>query len=210
MKNIAILISLLFLGSTSYAQPNCISLDSVLKIVTGKHGFSPSLSAGDMFGGSVHELSDLDGDGIDDLIVGAFRENLGGTDRGAVHILFLNTNATVKSTAKIGSGTGGFTGQIDDGDHFGISVADIGDLDQDGVTDIAVGALRDDDGGADKGAVWILFMNTNGTVKSHQKISETAGALNRPLEADGRFGQSVCRIDDLDGDGIHDIGIGNF
>jgi len=46
MKNLAILRSLLFLGSTSYAQPNCISLDSVLKIVTGKHGFSPSLSAG--------------------------------------------------------------------------------------------------------------------------------------------------------------------
>jgi hypothetical protein len=29
-----------------------------------------------------------------------------------------------------------------------------------------VGAARDDDGGADRGAVWILFLNSDGTVKS--------------------------------------------
>jgi len=47
-----------------------------------------------------------------------------------------------------------------------------GDLDNDGISDIAVGVFWDDDGGNNKGAVWILFLNANGTVKDQQKISD--------------------------------------
>jgi len=43
--------------------------------------------------------------------------------------------------------------------NFGISVASLGDLDGDGKTDLAVGANADDDGGTDRGAVWILFLD---------------------------------------------------
>ena len=53
-------------------------------------------------------------------------------------------------------------------DHFGISISQIGDLDNDGIMDIAVGA--DDDGGQDRGAVYIIFLNDDGTAKSFQKI----------------------------------------
>ena len=56
-------------------------------------------------------------------------------------------------------------------------MAALGDLDGDGVGDLAVGAPRDDDGGTDRGAVWVLFLNTDGTVKSHQKISDTEGGF---------------------------------
>ena len=45
------------------------------------------------------------------------------------------------------------------------------------VVDVAVGARKDDDGGSDRGAVWILFLNADGTVKSHQKISSTDGGF---------------------------------
>jgi hypothetical protein len=46
---------------------------------------------------------------------------------------------------------------LDNSDFFGISVTSMGDLDGDGVVDLAVGAYRDDDGGSDRGAVWLLF-----------------------------------------------------
>ena len=56
-------------------------------------------------------------------------------------------------------------------DHFGISISQIGDLDNDGIMDIAVGSYKDDDGGQDRGAIYIIFLNDDGTAKSFQKIS---------------------------------------
>ena len=47
-----------------------------------------------------------------------------------------------------------------DGEHFGSAVTGLGDLDGDGNQDIAVGANLDDDGGTDKGALWVLFMSS--------------------------------------------------
>ena len=57
-------------------------------------------------------------------------------------------------------------------DFFGHAVELIGDLDGDGVIDIAVGAPYDNDGANSAGAVHILFLNSEGTVKSSQKISD--------------------------------------
>ncbi len=71
---------------------------------------------------------------------------------------------TVLSHQKISDTEGGFTGILDDNDEFGYSAASLGDLDDDGVGDLAVGAWLDDDGGCRRGAVWVLFLNPNGTV----------------------------------------------
>ncbi|MBI4468415.1 MAG: FG-GAP repeat protein, partial [Acidobacteria bacterium] len=72
---------------------------------------------------------------------------------------------TVKSFQKISSTEGGFTGTLNDTDIFGFASAAVGDLDGDGVIDLAVGAPSADDGGNNRGAVWLLFLNPNGTVK---------------------------------------------
>ena len=69
-------------------------------------------------------------------------------------------------------------------DAFGASVANIGDLNGDGVTDLAVGANNDDDLGPQSGAVWILFINANGTVASEQKISNIQGGFGGALNSD--------------------------
>ena len=60
---------------------------------------------------------------------------------------------TVRSHQKISDTEGGFTGVLHDGDLFGSSVTLLGDLDGDGIGDLAVGAVLDDDGGLDHGAV---------------------------------------------------------
>ena len=65
----------------------------------------------------------------------------------------------MKSHQKISSTEGSFTGTLEDGDHFGIGVAALGDLVGNGIGDLAVGATNDDDGGLDHGAVWILFLD---------------------------------------------------
>ena len=162
----------------------------------------------DRFGVSIAALGDLDNDGINDIAVGAHVDDDGGFNKGAVWILFLNTDGTVKSHQKISNTQGNFNGSLDNGDLFGVSVTTMGDLDGDGVTEVIVGAYADDDGGYDIGAVWTLFLNTDGTVKSHQKISDTEGNFTGSLDNVDYFGMSVASIGDLNGDQVTDVAIG--
>jgi hypothetical protein len=179
------------------------------KISATEGGFTGTLDDADIFGWCVAALPDVDGDDVVDLAVGATWDDDGGfnSNRGAVWILFLNTDGTVKSHQKISATEGGFTGVLNNADWFGVNVAPLEDLDNDEVPDLAVGALLDDDGGSDRGAVWILFLNTDGTVKSHQKISSTEGNFAGPLDNQDWFGH-VISLPDVDGDGIQDLAVG--
>ena len=178
------------------------------KISDTEGSFAGALDNSDNFGRSVASIGDLDGDGVTDLAVGANGDDDGGNSRGAVWILFMNSDGTVDSEQKISDTQGNFGGTLDNFDRFGISVASIGDLDGDGVPDLAVGADRDHDGGDFRGAVWILFMNNDGTVASEQKISDTAGNFGGALDNGDIFGGSVASIGDLDGDGVPDLAVG--
>ena len=183
------------------------TVQSFVKIASGTNG-GPTLSDSDVFGLSVASLGDLDGDGVTDLAVGAEDDDTGGTARGAVHVLFLNSNGTVKSSVKIASGTNGGP-TLANGDYFGNSVASLGDLDGDGVTDMAVGAWFDDTGSANsnRGAVHVLLLNSNGTVKSSVKIADSTNGGPTLLDGD-LFGRSVASLGDLDGDGVTDLAVG--
>ncbi len=202
------LLLVMLLGTTSivHAQPGTVKAYQKISAVEG--GFTGMLADGDRFGNSIALLGDLDGDGVGDIAVGAPQDDDGGNSRGAVWILFLNADATVKSHQKISDTQGGFVGILDDTDDFGLSISSLGDLDGDGIGDLAVGALQADDGGAQRGAVWILFLNVNGTVKSHQKISDTSGGFGGGLSNSDEFGVSIARLGDLDGDGVLDIAVG--
>ena len=89
----------------------------------------------------------------------------------------------VSAYVRIGDGAGGLTGPLDNNDCFGVSVASLGDLDGDGVADLAVGASHDDDGGTDVGAVYILFLHADGTVRNHAPHGPpvmTIGSTSKP------------------------------
>jgi predicted outer membrane repeat protein len=175
------------------------------RIASGVGG-GPTTSAGDYFGHSVAAIGDLDGDGVNDLAVGASKDDTGGYISGAVYVLFMNSNGTVKASQKIASGVGGGP-TLSTGDRFGTSVTSIGDLDGDGVSDLAVGAAGDDAGGSYRGALHVLFMNAGGTVKASQKIASGVGG--GPVIANlDFFGGSVANLGDLDGDGITELAVG--
>ncbi|MCH8904404.1 MAG: FG-GAP repeat protein [Bacteroidetes bacterium] len=191
---------ILFLNSSGQVK-------SHQKISDTQGGFTGILSDNDGFGTEVDAIGDLNGDGIMDLGVGASGDDDGGTNRGAVWILFMNTNGTVKYHQKISDTQGGFSGILSDGDYFS-RVCGIGDYDGDNVEDILVGATNDIDGGSDRGAVWILYLYPNGTVKSFKKVSATQGNFNGVLDADDKFGNSVTSLGDFDGDGVMDFVVG--
>ena len=108
---------------------------------------------------------------------------------------------------KIENGSGGLVADLDSGDRFARDHDAIGDVNGDGVIDFVIGARSDDDGGIDAGAVYILFMNTDGFVLANQKISMLEGGFNETLNAGNFFGYGVAGIGDYDADGIPDIAV---
>ena len=172
------------------------------------------LESGDRFGRSCITIGDLDLDGVKDLVVGARSDDDGATDAGAVYILFMNPDLSVKSATKISALFGGLgEGVLDAGDFFGYSLAAPGDLNNDGIQDLTVGAPNDDDGNEDSGAIYNLFLDRSGSVQGFQKISNTAGRLTRgnvgtPLGDGDIFGTAAGPIGDFNNDGLPDIAIG--
>ena len=140
------------------------------------------------FGSSVASVGDLDADQIVDLVIGAPVGHPGvgnGVQHGVAWIILLHSDGTIKSASTVVSSPPlALLAQntktpippqptrslkVQASDCFCGSVALIGDVDGDGVVDIAVSAP----GGSHRGAIWILFLHTNGTVKSHSKISSS-------------------------------------
>ena len=179
------------------------------KISATAGGFDGVLGPYQYFADSLAGLGDLDGDGIGDLAVGGVE---GALNMGEVWILFLNRDGTVRAHQRIGESTGGFGGDLDQADHLGCALASLGDLDGDGRGELAVGAINDDDGGtsyvSNVGAVWILFLNADGTVEREQKISATAGGFGGRIDPKGGFGCALAALGDLDGDGVAELAVG--
>ena len=127
-----------------------------------------------------------------------------------MYVLFLTTEGFAKDAQKISNNFGNLNAYFTLGsnDFFGISVAGVGDLDGDSIQDVACGAMYDDDGGSNAGAAYILYLETSGAVKNAVKISNSYGGFPYFLETAEKFGSSLAKLDDLDGDGIVEIAIG--
>jgi len=168
----------------------------------------PALS-NDRLGSALAYLGDLDGAGPADfaLAVGAwYDDGLGGSNRGAVYILFMQADPlVVLSAAKIGDGVGGMpTGQLGDNDYFGKDVANVGDVDGDGVVDLGVGQHQLDTFGTNAGGVWILFLNADGTVKP-PVLTDQPIFVGYPGDF---FGMAIASLGLFDGDAVPDIAVG--
>jgi hypothetical protein len=207
--SLTVIVYLLLTGSQCSTETVVTTeVDSAQKISADKGSFSGDLDSGDHWGAAVANIGDLEGDGVIDLAVGAPGDDDGGDNRGALWVLFMNSDGRVDIWTKISDTSGGFTGDLDNNDAFGSAAAGIGDLNGDGFQDIAVGAPFDDDGGDNRGAVWILFMNADGSVAATQKISDEQGGFTGSLDNDDLFGSAVALVGDLDGDGVDELAVG--
>lgn len=168
------------------------------QIINSIEGNGPSnLPEGAMFGWSVANIGDLDSDGNDDLVVGAIGEsctlNNGtiGVRCGAIYILFMSANgSTVDHYARITNKLNGGPVFLQSNDNFGYAVSQAGDVDGDGVTDLAAGAPGTYTGGS----LYILLMNVNGTVKKHVLIRGEENGGGPPVKYMGRFASTIAHL----------------
>ncbi len=186
-----------------------IRVASSQKISESSGGFNGTLRSGDAFGSAVADLGDLESDGVTDLVAGAPYSDDNGTDRGEAWVLFMETTGRVDQEQSISDSSGGFGGNLHDGDRFASALAGIGDLNGDGVFDFASGVPGNDDGGNDRGGLWIVFLDAQGRVVQQQKIADSTGGFTGNLHNNDRFGSAVTRIGDLDGDGITELAVGS-
>ena len=165
-----------------------------------------TLNSRDFFGSSTAWLSNLGSTGNTGgvLAVGVSGADGGGggTDRGAVHVLWLNANGTVNRSIEINRTTMNGPTTLEDEDGFGASVAWLGDLDGAGGTArvLAVGAEGDNEGGDNRGAVHLVWLTTEGTVASTTEINNSS-STSLALEDGDTFGSSTAWLGDLDGTG---------
>ncbi|MBQ36806.1 MAG: hypothetical protein QGI32_13730 [Candidatus Latescibacteria bacterium] len=183
----------LFMGSDG-------SVLNTQKISAAPGSLHVDLSYGDAFGNVT--AIDVNGDDMKELVVGTCCD--GAADRGAVYVLFLtyeNGSLRIESEEKISASDPVFGTAIDPGDNFGYRPFGIGDLDGDGHVEIGVGAWRDDDGGTDRGALWIVSLHETGQALAQLKISDTAGGFSGGLANGDNFGIGGAAVGDLNGDG---------
>ena len=138
-------VYILFLNRDGSLAEATVVIDSSSASANG-----PTLAKGDAFGMGVANIGDLDGNGYDDLAVGAMMDDgISSTgNRGAVYILFMDENGGLAKETEIIDDSTENGPTLGNGYWFGGSVANIGDFDGNGVNDLAVGAQYSDVGGS--------------------------------------------------------------
>lgn len=152
---------------------------------------SPNRMPGGRFGSGVASVPDTDGDGINDILVGASGETFNGRRAGRAYLFSGASGALLLQLASAAPKRNG---------NFGQSVAGLGDVDGDGRGDLAVGApLEDNLSEPNPGSVYIYSGATGALLQ----------ALHSPnAQAEGLFGNRVSRVPDVDADGADDVLVG--
>ena len=145
-------------------------------------------------GWSVATAGDVNGDGFDDVIVGAPWYSNGQTNEGAAFVYHGSFNkglTTVNWTVESNQ----------EGSFFGISVSTAGDVDADGFDEVIVGADWYDNGQEKEGAAFVYHGSASG-------LKTTSGWMGESNQENGYYGGSVATAGDVNKDGHSDVLIG--
>ncbi len=175
-------------------------------------------AAGDGLGIDVSQAGDFNGDGIDDMLVGAYQADPVQLDlAGKAYVVFGRDSnhqggdfPAILELANLDSSTGVVLHGANAGDTFGRVLTAAGDINHDGTDDIAVQAPSEDSNASSAGAVYIIYGSTS-LITSPLQVSNldgTNGFVMLGASSSDQTGQSLSYGGDFNGDGRDDLMIG--
>lgn len=156
-------------------------------------------TTGDLFGISADSIGDFNGDGYDDLIVGASSAGSNG------EAYFIAGQSSQYTGAKAAENLPTILQGGGQNDNLGNAVAGVGDLNGDGFDDFVVGASLDDQPKVNGGAVLVYYGSSEGLTAGEVGANAEADAKLTGPTVSGRVGSEVVGLGDVNGDGLDDF-----
>ena len=184
-----------------------------LSTLDGKNGFIISAERDDNLGYSVSDAGDINGDGIGDLVIGSpLSDPDDKSNAGVTYLLFGSKEGFDLTLNPSTLGTKGFViNGAQAGDQSGRSVSNIGDINGDGVDDLAIGAPFSGINGDNSGAAYIIFGSKQSDYFSNPIELSDLGSKGLTIKGSNsghNAGWAVSSAGDFNGDGTKDLLIG--
>lgn len=198
-----------------YGRSDGFPAEIEVALLDGILGFQINgVNAGDASGYPVNGAGDVNDDGIDDMIIGATWADPGGRNKaGETYVVFGRTNFTALFQLSSLNGVNGFQlNGIDADDESGYSTAYAGDMNNDGIADIIIGApyAVPTSGKVAAGETYIVYGRPDGfpAVMELATLGGTNGFRLNGIDTGDTSGDPSCGAGDVNGDGVDDIIIG--
>jgi hypothetical protein len=202
-----------------FGHPGAFGAIDLAAIAGGTGGFViHGEDAGDNAGISVAAAGDINGDGFADLVVGAFLADGPNNTRevaGANYVVFGHSGAfATVDLADVAAGAGGFVIHGEDvDDQSGFTAASAGDINGDGIDDLAIGVSSANGAGnaSDFAGDGYVVFGHNGTfdaIDLADVAAGTGGFVIHGQNANDKFGAAVSLAGDFNGDHIDDLVVG--